>query len=555
MSFNNLFNSIFNKKHSKIYIAAIFILYFFAGLSIVKDFGLSIDEPFHRTIGYYWYLNIAEKISYDYELINLLRSKFENMHWAKDLVNGQYLQYGVFFDVLAAAIEEFLGIDKTRDAFFIKHILTFIIFFISSIFFYNIILERFKNKNFAILITFFYVTSPRIFAESFYNCKDIVFMSFCVYSLFFCLRSLDKIKALNIIFFTLFAALATDIRIMGVLLFFMYLMFLIINSLEEKYYFKKNYKFFVILFILYPFFVFLFWPYLWGNPLQNFIFAFKSFSNYAWNGHILYLGEFVKSNNLPWHYIPVWIFISTPVIFIIFFLIGFLKTFVLFFKNFVNTSKTTSLWSNINEKKDFFIIFFFLIPIILVILLNSTLYGGWRHVYFIYPSFVYLIAIGLGYIFDLKFKIFYKKILSTIIFCALLFNTFNLIKFHPYQNTYFNSFIEKKANKLFEVDYWGLGNLEALRHIIQKEAVNQVISIRTASFTPLNYSTLMMSNKNKKLLSINGTVDLNQDFIFTNYIYENDPRYEKKYLISNDYDKFFMLKRGNIIINQIYKKK
>ena len=100
-----------------------------------------------------------------------------------------------------------------------------------------------------------------------------------------------------------------------------------------------------------------------------------------------------------------------------------------------------------------------------------------------------------------------------------------------------------------------MGNLEALRKIIQKEAVNQVISIRTASFTPLNYSTLMMSNKNKKLLSINGTVDLNQDFIFTNYIYENDPRYEKKYLISNDYDKFFMLKRGNIIINQIYKKK
>jgi hypothetical protein len=67
------------------------------------------------------------------------------------------------------------------------------------------------------------------------------------------------------------------------------------------------------------------------------------------------------------------------------------------------------------------------------------------------------------------------------------------------------------ANKLFEVDYWCLGNLEALRYIVQKEAVNQVISIRTVSFTPLNYSTLMMSNKNKKLFSINRTGDLKKD--------------------------------------------
>ena len=234
MNFNNISISITNKKYSNIYIATIFILYFFAGLSIVKDFGLSIDEPFHRTNGYYWYLNIVKKFSSDYELINLLNNKLENMHWAKEMANGQYLQYGAFFDVLSTAIEEFLRIDKTRDAFIVKHSLTFIIFFISSIFFYNIILERFKNKKFSILITFFYVTSPRIFAESFYNCKDIVFMSFCVYSLYFCLKSLDKIKVINIVFFALFAALATDIRIMGILLFCMYFIFLIINSLEEK---------------------------------------------------------------------------------------------------------------------------------------------------------------------------------------------------------------------------------------------------------------------------------------------------------------------------------
>ena len=51
MNFNNISISISNKKYSNIYVATIFILYFFAGLSIVKDFGLSVDEPFHRTNG------------------------------------------------------------------------------------------------------------------------------------------------------------------------------------------------------------------------------------------------------------------------------------------------------------------------------------------------------------------------------------------------------------------------------------------------------------------------------------------------------------------------
>ena len=145
--------------------------------------------------------------------------------------------------------------------------------------------------------------------------------------------------------------------------------------------------------------------------------------------------------------------------------------------------------------------------------------------------------------------------LSAFIFCALAFNIYNLIKFHPYQNIYFNILVEKKANKLFEIDYWGLGNLRALNYIEKNKREDNLVTVRTASFTPLNYSSLMMSNKNKKLFLINGTVDLNQDFIFTNYIYENDPRYEKKYFISNNYDKFYTLKKGNVIINEIYKKK
>ena len=37
---------------------------------------------------------------------------------------------------------------------------------------------------------------------------------------------------------------------------------------------------------------------------------------------------------------------------------------------------------------------------------------------------------------------------------------------HPYQNIYFNSLVKNKANKYFEIDYWGLANHEAIEFII-----------------------------------------------------------------------------------------
>ena len=110
-------------------------------------------------------------------------------------------------------------------------------------------------------------------------------------------------------------------------------------------------------------------------------------------------------------------------------------------------------------------LFFFILPIFMIIFLNSTLYTGWRHLYFIFPSIIYSIAVGIKYIYDKNIFKPYLKVISLIIFLSLTINTYNLVKLHPYQNIYFNFLFEKKANSLFEIDYWGLGNVEALSFI------------------------------------------------------------------------------------------
>ena len=554
MNFNYFYNRIISKKNEEVLVIFFFILFLALGLYIVKDYGISTDEPFQRTTGYFWYLNLIEKFSSNSELINSIQTKFNGMYWSNEIYSGQYQQYGALFDLFSAFIEELLKIKDTKNAFLTKHILTFLIFFISSIFFYKIITDRFKSKLFAIIITIFYVSSPRIFADSFYNCKDIVFMCFCVFSLYFCFKSLNEYKIKNILYFSLFSALATDIRIMGILLFTLFFIFFMLNCLERKNFFFKNYKKLAVIFFSYPIFVYLFWPFLWEQPIQNFLISFKSFSNYDWGSSVFYLGSYIKANNLPWHYVIVWIISTTPIIFLIYFFIGFIKILYQLCNNFLNISEEDKIWTTVNEQKDFFIILFFIISIFSVIFFNSTLYSGWRHLYFIYPCLIYLLAVGLNYIFSIKIKRLNKNIILVVTFIFLIFNFYNVMKFHPYQNVYFNLLVEKKANKLFEIDYWGLGNREAINYLYKVDKNNSKITIRTASFTPLFYSKLIIEDEVNKAINLSGSKQANQTYIFTNYIYDKNPKYEKKYFIPQNYSKFFTLKKGNITINEIFKK-
>ena len=532
-----------------------FLIFFIVGILIHKSFGISNDEPFQRSVGYYWYISILEIFSNNTENINFLKQKFGQMYWSDYLKDGNLIQYGILFDTFSALIEEFLNVKEDQDAFYLKHLLTFIIFFLSSIFFFKIINNRFKNELFSLLVTFFYISSPRIFAEAFYNCKDIVFMSLTVISIYFAHKSFESLNYKNLLLFSLFSALATNIRIMGIFSFSLFLIFLLLDCLEEKKITKRKIYYFLTLLISFPLIVYIFWPFLWDDPINKFIFTIKSFANYNWPGEVFYLGKFYKGSNLPWHYIPVLIIVTTPILILFFIIGGFFKIGKSFFTNFLNLSEKNKLWTSINQKKDYFILFFFIIPIFLVIVLDSTLYSGWRHLYFIYPSLIYFLAISFMVIskIDLLQK---KRIITISLFVTLIIiNIFNLIKYHPYQNIFFNILAEKKANEVFEIDYWGLGNKEALEFLAKKNSQSEKIEVRVASFSPLQYTYLILDKSDVDLFSIAGTVDLNQQFVFTNYIYDKNPVFEKKYFVSGNYDRVFTLKRGNIILNEIFEKK
>ena len=229
-----------------------------------------------------------------------------------------------------------------------------------------------------------------------------------------------------------------------------------------------------------------------------------------------------------------------------------------FVKRFINIDKNNfykDIWRSEKEKIFLFIFITIITPIFLIYFFNSRLSNGWRHLYFLYPC---LILTGIYFI-D-RMTLIYSKNKMVLIFTFILSiicinNLYNLIKLHPYQYIYFNSIFEKRANKLFEIDYWGVSNKNFLEKIAKNNLEKDKIVIGVASFTNLYLSRKMLPDNLKNKIIISGQDYQNADFILNNNIFEINPKFNDKYSIPKTFEKYLSLKRGNILINEFYKKR
>ena len=74
-------------------------------------------------------------------------------------------------------MEVALGLHDEREIYFLRHLLNFLVAWAGAIAVWLLALRRFGDWRPALLAAAFLVFSPRLFAESFYNSKDIVFMA------------------------------------------------------------------------------------------------------------------------------------------------------------------------------------------------------------------------------------------------------------------------------------------------------------------------------------------------------------------------------------------
>ena len=213
--------------------------------------------------------------------------------------------------------------------------------------------------------------------------------------------------------------------------------------------------------LLYPVAVYIFFPTFWHNPFSEFTEAVTWMSYFPLDVKTFFMGVTVHSLDTPWYYALVWMGITIPLAWWLFFCVGIIAAIILLLKE-----------RGISFLHWLLMLLWFGIPLGVAIVLHSAMYDDARHLFFIYPSFILIMVLGIRFL--LQKKIFQKKLqlivrasTSVILLTTTIYVAIFMIRFHPYQYVYFNLIGRKYATDYFEKDYWGLSYRSAMEFLVQ----------------------------------------------------------------------------------------
>jgi len=423
---------------------AFFVISFFT----LKSYGVSWDESIHFARGQaYLYYFLTGKTNYnDLPNVNLqgtfgepqnIPNPRRSLYQMTDFNNGEYMLknskgHPPLNDELAALFNyifyQKLGVMNDISSHHLFNILA------SSLLVFVVAGFAFETLGFfsAVISTLALATYPLFWAESHFNIKDPPETAFFAATVWFFWKSLRKGNAWWLIgAFILFGfALGTKFNIL-------FILFILIPYLLFRYksYFKKSYKVlfnipnhYLLGLFLGPMIVFAIffgsWPYLWQNLPTNFMSIISYYKSIGTGIRYQPDSFFIAGFNT----FPIqWIVFTTPPFVL---LLSFLGVFTAWFyrKKFDGVSLLWILW--------------FFVPILRVTIPGTAIYGGVRQIMEFIPAMALLCGLGGKVIIDFFNN---NRISKIFIFLILtlncLFLIFNLIKWHPNENVYFNFLI------------------------------------------------------------------------------------------------------------------
>lgn len=455
------------KKNSKVFINIIIIVallaYIALGVAIYRDYGISSDEPTER---------ISTLVNVKY-VLNFLGSDRMAEYDVPDLETYIYRNYGTFLQ-MPAAIFEVTG-ENPGDVFYGRHLYTFFLCVAGYAAFFLLLKTLFKSNLAGILGTAMIAFYPRFFAEQFYNIKDMVFVSTFMVCMFTTVKLIkSKFSWMWILAFTISTAVSTNVRIVGVVFLLLVLGYLLLDLIlgktvpQNKYEIRCSHPLLcgaAILLLWFCLFVIML-PVTWKHPLSGVWEVFSQFSQYDnWDSTIVFMGKVLRKEELPWYYVPVWIFVSVPVWYLLLCAASAAAGLALCIKKIRN--KENFLFLLVTKYKYvLWSVLLMAVPWLGIVLMHSTLYNGWRHCYFLLPPLVLFAMFGVDYL--VKSSRRWYAVLGSVILIGGLIQGVWIWNNHPFEMVYFNS-IGKHFGADFDRDYWHLSSLNAVKYILQKE--------------------------------------------------------------------------------------
>jgi hypothetical protein len=394
------------------------------------DFGVTWDEkPRHHYGELVW------------EFMRGLRAR--NTTYVED---GGHL-YGGLFDTICAAVEQYVPVNR----YVLRHAINAAFGWIGIVYVGRLAARLFGQWA-GVLGLLLIAFSPRYFADSMNNPKDLPFAAAAAAALYYFSTMSPRWPYLSrSTAFKIVLALAAALNIRAAALLYLGYFGLLIAAfvLAERQFDRRRLLDTFLRVVAVTAGVLLlgtvFWPWAMASPFVRPIEALLSFANAPFGADVLFNGHPVPSNDLPWYYVPVWLLISTPPVV----LVGLVLTGLFTKREWVPALFALSAIA--------------LLPIALVIVQRSTLYDGVRHLLFIYPVIVVLAAAGWTAALSRRDPLV-RRITAVLLVIGLVNILTFTVRAHPNESAYFNELVggPKGAFSKYDMDYWGNCVLQAV---------------------------------------------------------------------------------------------
>ena len=476
------------------------VLFLVAGIIVLDDYGVSIDEDDQR-----WIANAN---------VELIMGR-EAGHFTNHAHNRFY---GAAFELPLVLIERVLSIEYThirRGVHLSRHIITHLFFLAGGFFCYLLTYRMFNSRTLALIAMLLFLLHPRMYAHSFFNTKDIPFLSMFMIALFLTYRAFKKDDIIAFMLCGLGIGVLINLRIMGAVLLAIVLAMRVLDlyqasdNNERKHILTTTAVFIVSsIWILY-----LITPTMWANPVGFVIEWLPQLDQYIANVHQLFRGELFWSKDFhPPEYIPVWASITTPPLVLA---LGIIGTFAILFRCVTHPS---DIFRNTTFRFGLVLIACVATPVAAAIYLDSNIHKGWRHVYFLYAPFCIIAIFGLHWILSNIISKYLRGGVYATIGAGIIVTVVAMAAIHPHEQVYFNFLLDRttpeRIRSQYDFDYWGTPQREALEYLFEKYPDSSLYL-----WSP-DESTTRLNSEIIRIEADNPSVHMNRDdpdFYITNY--------------------------------------
>ena len=448
--------------------AAVCALFAIAGVAALDDYGVPSDENFHRRTT----ATVA-----DYTL-----------GVSEEPPHGHDRYYGLAFEMPLLLLERALGLQDTRHIYLTRHLIMHLLF-ITGGFVCGMLAYRMLGSGWiALLAILTFLLHPRLYAHSFFNVKDVPFAALIVIALYLTHRAFRRDTFGAFLLCGIVVGLAINLRVFGLMLLPMIPAMRALDLWQAGGKERKHILMTGAVFLAAALgTVYIIHSYYWENPLR-FIEGVRVLSQHPTLASNLFMGEIHMSDAAPWNYIPVWFAITAPPVALLLGSIGCAT---------VCWQATVHPLAALRDRETRFRILLlgcFAMPVAVAIILQSNIYNGWRHMYFLWGPFCLLAAVGLrslangnarngrwkvaarlpGWVRGGRYRLHATRraLAYGVAGIGLVTTLTAMAALHPNQHVYFNALTDTKTPgalaKRYDMDYWHVTQRQSLEYLLAR---------------------------------------------------------------------------------------